>query len=90
MSFLTNNKFVSRFFHRDTSIEPNSLGSVTNEDNVAADRVESDQPIQNSSDDKFGRWNFARRVADVIAKRRDPQTIVIGIHAPWGEGKPQY
>lgn len=52
-----------------------------------ANRIESDQPIRSSQEDKFGRWNFARRVADVIAKRNDPETIVIGLHAPWGEGK---
>lgn len=87
MSFLANNKFLSRFFRRDPSSEPDSHASASNKNNAAADRIESDQPIHNSSEDRFGRWNFARRVADVIAKRSDPQTIVVGIHAPWGEGK---
>src|ERR1044072_8830329 len=87
MSFLANNKFLSRFFRRDPSSEPNLHASASDDNNGASYRIESDQPIQNYLEDKFGRWNFARRFADVIAKRTDPQTIVLGIHAPWGEGK---
>jgi predicted KAP-like P-loop ATPase len=49
--------------------------------------VEADRPIHKSSEDRFGRWHFAQRVAQVIANRNDSNSIVIGIHAPWGEGK---
>lgn len=47
----------------------------------------SDLPIQSSSADKFGRCQFAYRIADVILNRVDKSSIVIGINAPWGEGK---
>lgn len=89
MSFLSTNKILSRLFRQSVSLEPESLLSAPKEtpNKSTPDRIESDQPIQNSSEDRFGRWNFSSRVADVIAKRSDSQTIVIGIHAPWGEGK---
>jgi predicted KAP-like P-loop ATPase len=54
---------------------------------VEVPSIESDQPIQTSTEDRFGRSNFAQRIAQVIAKRTDSSSIVIGIHAPWGEGK---
>lgn len=48
---------------------------------------EADRPIESSRQDRFGRSEFARRVAYVIVERRDPTSIVVGIYAPWGEGK---
>jgi predicted KAP-like P-loop ATPase len=47
----------------------------------------SDQAIKNSSQDLFGRKHFSRRIAQIIVSRTDKESIVIGIHAPWGEGK---
>jgi predicted KAP-like P-loop ATPase len=47
----------------------------------------SDQPIKSSSQDLFGRKNFSQRIAQIILSRTDKESIVIGIHAPWGEGK---
>ncbi len=47
----------------------------------------SDQPIKKSGKDLFGRKDFANRVAHIIASRGDAESIAIGIHAPWGEGK---
>lgn len=49
--------------------------------------LEADQPIQNSNQDRFGRKQFAHRVAEVVATRDSKSGIVVGIHAPWGEGK---
>lgn len=49
--------------------------------------MESDSPIQKSTEDRFGRWPFAQRVGQVIATRTDLSSIVVGIHAPWGDGK---
>jgi predicted KAP-like P-loop ATPase len=50
----------------------------------------SDQAIKNSNQDLFGRKHFSRRIAQIIVSRTDKGSIVIGIHAPWGEGKPLY
>jgi predicted KAP-like P-loop ATPase len=47
----------------------------------------SDHAVKKSSDDLFGRKNFAFRISEIIATRKDKESIAIGIHAPWGEGK---
>lgn len=47
----------------------------------------SDAPVNTPEEDQFARWPFAKRVADVIAKRNDPSSIVIGLYGAWGEGK---
>lgn len=49
--------------------------------------MEADQPITSSNQDRFGRKQFAERIADVIATRDSNTGIVVGIHGPWGEGK---
>lgn len=49
--------------------------------------IAPDQPIRQKRDDQFNRGLFASRVARTIALRRDPSSVVIGIYAPWGEGK---
>jgi predicted KAP-like P-loop ATPase len=66
---------------------PDTKKAGTQAAGVERETYESDRPIKASSEDRFGRWNFAQRVAQVIAKRRDSSSIVVGIHAPWGEGK---
>ncbi|RYL93414.1 NTPase [Sporolactobacillus sp. THM7-4] len=47
----------------------------------------SDAPICDPTLDQFNRFPFAQRVANVISKRNDPSSIVIGIYGAWGEGK---
>jgi predicted KAP-like P-loop ATPase len=47
----------------------------------------SDQPIERAAQDRFQRAPFARRIADTIVKRTDTASIVIGLYAPWGDGK---
>lgn len=47
----------------------------------------ADSPIVDPALDRFMRWPFAQRVAQTIASRRDPSSIVIGIYGAWGEGK---
>lgn len=49
--------------------------------------MEADQPIQSSNEDRFGRKEFAQRIAQVVATRQDKSGIVVGIYGPWGEGK---
>lgn len=48
--------------------------------------MEADRPIQTLREDRFGRGPFARRIAQVVGTR-DKAGLVIGIHAPWGDGK---
>lgn len=47
----------------------------------------SDQPIEKVADDRLKRWTFAERIADTLATRHDPSSIVVGIYGPWGDGK---
>ncbi len=48
---------------------------------------QSDSPIHNPDQDLFGRWPYAKRIAETIINRTDPSSIVIGIYGPWGDGK---
>lgn len=47
----------------------------------------SDSPIHEQKQDRFSRWSFSERVAQVISKRSDPSSIVIGLYGIWGDGK---
>lgn len=47
----------------------------------------SDQPIRTATDDRFARSVFAARVADTIAARKDPSSLVLGLYGAWGDGK---
>ena len=47
----------------------------------------ADAPAKTSGEDRFQRWPFAQRIARVIATRKDPESLVIGINGAWGEGK---
>src|SRR3989344_6954557 len=47
----------------------------------------SDQPICSTSEDRFNRWAFAKRITDMLAGRNDAASIVIGLYGPWGDGK---
>jgi predicted KAP-like P-loop ATPase len=47
----------------------------------------SDRPITSHENDRFDRWPFAQRIAETIARRRETNSLVIGIYGPWGDGK---
>jgi hypothetical protein len=47
----------------------------------------SDQPIRSITEDRFNRWGFAKRIADTLATRTDPASLVVGLFGPWGDGK---
>jgi predicted KAP-like P-loop ATPase len=49
--------------------------------------MQADTPLENEVDDRLDRLPFASAVADTIARRSDWSPIVIGIYAPWGDGK---
>ena len=49
--------------------------------------LEADRPIQTADQDRFGRWEFSKRIAQVIVGRRDASSLVVGVYAPWGDGK---
>lgn len=47
----------------------------------------SDAPVLTQEEDNFSRWKFSERVAQVISRRNDPSSIVIGLYGKWGDGK---
>ncbi len=47
----------------------------------------ADAPVKSSAGDRFQRWPFAQRIAQIIATRKDPESLVVGINGAWGEGK---
>ncbi|MFC1751189.1 P-loop NTPase fold protein [Pseudomonadota bacterium] len=47
----------------------------------------SDTPVFSKEEDRFSRWSFSERVAEVISKRSDPGCITIGLYGAWGDGK---
>lgn len=49
--------------------------------------VATDRPITRAEEDRFGRYEFAARIAKVISSLKDSSSIVISVNAPWGEGK---
>jgi KAP family P-loop domain len=49
--------------------------------------VALDQPIERAKDDKLGRAAFGARLAALIETAPASQGLVIGVAAPWGEGK---
>jgi predicted KAP-like P-loop ATPase len=49
--------------------------------------VQADRPITNVSEDIFDRAPFAQQIAETIARRSDPSSLVVGIYGPWGDGK---
>ncbi|HGZ6774434.1 TPA: P-loop NTPase fold protein [Vibrio parahaemolyticus] len=47
----------------------------------------SDSPVFEANQDRFKRWEFAKRIAKVISTRDDPSSIVLGLYGSWGNGK---
>jgi hypothetical protein len=48
---------------------------------------EADGALTEEGDDDFGRWAFSVTVADLLARRSEKKSMVVGINAPWGDGK---
>jgi predicted KAP-like P-loop ATPase len=47
----------------------------------------SDKAVFKKKDDKFQRYEFAKRIATTIIERDSEDCIVIGLYGAWGEGK---
>jgi hypothetical protein len=69
--------------HQDSQ-SSNSVASVNKDQKPI---YSSDQPIRSKEQDRFNRWPFAQRIAETLADRTDPSSLVIGIYGPWGDGK---
>ena len=51
------------------------------------ERYADDAPISAPHDDRFGRWPFSQRIAQILATRAEPSSLAIGLYGPWGDGK---
>ena len=67
----------------DQPSAPNADGATVPQQ----DQFVSDEPIAGAGQDRFNRAPFAARIADTIACRPDPSSLVIGVFGPWGDGK---
>jgi predicted KAP-like P-loop ATPase len=52
-----------------------------------SDPYADDAPLKDPSLDELDRWQFSQGIAQTIASRRDPTSIVVGIYGSWGQGK---
>lgn len=88
-------KWIMRLFGQIETKLGSSQHKVQKEDQAvvrqpnedAQSSYSSDQPIRSRKEDRFNRGAFATRIANTIATRSDPSSIVIGLYAPWGDGK---
>lgn len=47
----------------------------------------ADKPVATLVQDEFKRYGFAKRIAETIRDRKDPDSFVVGLYGRWGEGK---
>lgn len=50
-------------------------------------KVFTDTPVSDAVEDRFQRYEFAKRIANTIVENPQKDGIVIGIYGAWGEGK---
>ncbi|MFM0086728.1 P-loop NTPase fold protein [Paraburkholderia sediminicola] len=65
----------------------NKVAAAAQPESAIQDQYIADQPITGKAEDRFNRAFFATRIAETIATRVDPSSIVLGIFGPWGDGK---
>lgn len=71
----------------DQSVDDKTTPTDVPVEEETPDQYFSDQPILSHTQDRFNRSAFASRIADTIATRIDPSSIVLGLFGPWGDGK---
>jgi len=67
--------------------DENKVAAATQPETTIQDQYIADQPITGRAEDRFNRAPFATRIAETIARRVDPSSIVLGLFGPWGDGK---
>lgn len=82
--------FLKKFARKTTPLEANNestVAAVVQPETAIQDQYIADQPITGKAEDRFNRASFATRIAETIATRVDPSSIVLGLFGPWGDGK---
>ncbi|WP_439695841.1 P-loop NTPase fold protein [Mucilaginibacter sp. AW1-7] len=49
--------------------------------------IDTDQPKISAEQDRFKRYDFAKRIAGIIQHSQLNQSLVVGLYGKWGEGK---
>ncbi|AXW61555.1 hypothetical protein CJO94_05885 [Ralstonia solanacearum] len=73
--------------HTADNVRASSEADAPDNEQPQSDRYSADQPIRSKAEDRFNRAPFASRIAETIAARIDPSSIVIGLYGAWGDGK---
>ena len=60
------------------------MDEVTPDDSLT---YSADTALADPSGDQLGRAQFARHVANGIARRHNPSSLTVGLYGPWGSGK---
>lgn len=80
-------KRLMRIFSSGSDAPEDQAGRETSTVPAEGMAIQVDWPIERMSDDLFDRAPFARQIAKIVATRRDPSSLVIGLYGPWGDGK---
>lgn len=76
-----------RSFDKTTKEKSAHKEKDTDIDIVPKTSLISDSPLIDHEKDKFKRWPFAQKLAQIILSHSDSDSLVIGINGKWGEGK---
>jgi len=82
----------SKFMRRKVNLggrmdQPETRNDHNKEEGHGSIGYSADTPLSRPEDDLFGRWSFAQHLADTIASKSDPGSLVISLNGEWGEGK---
>lgn len=67
--------------------EAGSAAVLADAQDTGSSAYSADKPIERIKEDRFNRWPFAKRIAETLATRSDPASIVVGVYGVWGDGK---
>lgn len=83
-------KWLKKLLPKPRAVEPAESVNPTppqESEKDAKPAYSADQPIETIKEDRFNRWPFAKRIAETLATRADPSSVVVGVYGPWGDGK---
>lgn len=49
--------------------------------------IHTDRPVSIQSEDCFQRYEFSKRIASIVAKSKNDESVIVGLYGKWGEGK---
>ena len=49
--------------------------------------INLDKPVSHREEDWFQRYKFGKRIASIVSRNMNSNSLTIGIHGKWGQGK---